>query len=114
MELLDESRKPISGSASWRRRWVSRAADLIGAGQPPHRELDLAARQLAPAFHRAHIGRLGETVEEIARPQARFVARKGKGLAQIAVLRLAPPGHPAGEIARTQNHAATPNQMMTG
>src|SRR6478752_2148485 len=87
---------------------------LIRARKAPHREFDVAAGQFAPAFDRAHIGRLRITVEEVARPRPRAVARQREGLAQIAVVRLAPGGHPAGEIAWTQDHVATPVQMTTG
>src|SRR6185437_11908678 len=38
---------------------------LVRAGQPPHREFDLAAWQFAPAFYPAHIGGLGITGEKI-------------------------------------------------
>src|SRR5205809_2894153 len=81
---------------------------LIGAGKPAHREFDGAIRQLAPAFDRAHIGRLGIAVEKVARPRPRLVARQREGLAQIAVVRLAPAGHPAGQVARTEDQAVTP------
>src|SRR4029450_13875811 len=33
---------------------------------------------------------------------------------QIAVVRLAPAGHPAREIARTKEHVVTPDNMTTG
>src|SRR4029078_581715 len=102
-----------------RRHWKTSALGrsirtLIRARNAPHREFDVAAGQLAPAFDRAHIGRPRITVEEVARPRPRAVARQREGLAQIAVVRLAPGGHPAGEIAWTQDHVATPVQMTTG
>src|SRR5882757_7993424 len=94
------------------RKW-NPAHALIRTGKPSHREFDVAAGQFAPAFDRAHIGRLRIAVEEVARPYPCYVARQLEGLAQIAVVRLAPGGHPAGEITRTQNHVATPQKHMT-
>src|SRR6478735_5863089 len=90
------------------------APDLVSTSQPPHREFDIAAGQLAPAFDRTHIGRLGIAIEEVAGPRPRLVARQREGLAQIAVVRLAPAGHPAREIARTRDHVVTPDHMTTG
>src|ERR1700723_2424453 len=86
----------------------SMRALLICAAQPPHREFDLAIGQFAPAFDAAHIGGLGIAGEEIARPCPRLVTRQGECLAQIAVVQLAPAGHPICEIARTRGHVATP------
>src|SRR5215204_2538943 len=86
-----------------------RHSALIGAGKPAHREFDGAIGQFAPAFDRTHIGRLGIAIEEVARPRPGLVARQRESLAQIAVVRLAPAGHPAREIARTKDHVVTPD-----
>src|SRR5260370_25260015 len=81
---------------------------LVGAGQPPHGEFDVAIRQFAPDFNPAHIGGLGIAGEEIARLGPRLVARQRKGLAQIAIVRFPPAGHPVCQIARARDHVATP------
>src|SRR3954453_8904378 len=96
-------------SRQTRNAFARRSCALVGAGKPAHREFDGAIGQLAPAFDRAHIGRLGIAVEKVARPCPRFVARQREGLTQIAVVRLAPAGHPAREVARTKDHVVTPD-----
>src|SRR6478735_4482677 len=87
---------------------VSLVGTLVGAGQPAHGEFDGAIRQFAPAFDGAHIGGLGVAGEEIARLGPRLFARQGEGLAQIAIVRFAPAGHPVCQIARARDHVATP------
>src|SRR3981189_408298 len=82
---------------------------LVGARQPPHGEFDLVAWQFAPAFDPAHISGLGVAGEEIAGLGPRLVARESEGLAQIAIVRLPPAGHPVCQIARARDHVATPN-----
>jgi branched-chain amino acid transport system ATP-binding protein len=56
----------------------------------------------------------GITTVIVARPRPGLVARQREGLAQIAIVRLAPAGHPAREIARTKDHVVTPDSMTTG
>src|SRR5450755_5165267 len=88
---------------------------LVGAWQPPHGEFDVATGQFAPAFDRRHVTGLGIAAEEVARLGACLVARQGEGLAQIAVIQLAPAGHPVGEIARAIDHVAKlRTQIITG
>src|SRR5258705_10315306 len=86
----------------------------VRAAQPPHREFDVAAGQLAPAFDAAHIGGLGIAGKEIAGFGPRLVARQREGLTQIAVVRLPPAGHPLGKIAGARDHVATPAHITTG
>src|ERR1700694_1711838 len=86
---------------------------LVGAGQPPHGEFDLAAGQFAPPLDPAHIGGLGIAGEEIARLGPRLVARQGEGLAQITVARLPPASQPVCQIARARGHVATPKPITT-
>src|SRR6185503_19753553 len=69
-----------------RRETGSGPKRLVGACEPAHGEFDLAARQFAPAFDGAHIGRLGVAIEELARPISRLFARQRKSLAPKAVL----------------------------
>src|SRR5262245_9453464 len=90
------------------------AGSLISAGEAAHGELDVAAGQLAPAFHRTHIGRLRIAIEKVARLHPRRIPWQRKSLAQIAVDRLAPAGHPAREISRAKDHVATPERVTTG
>src|ERR1700709_276823 len=85
--------------------------ELIRGCEPTHREFDVAAGKLPPAFDRTHIGRLGIAVEEVTRPHPRLVARQGKGLAQVAVVGLARAGHPAREIAGTKAQLLTPEAV---
>src|SRR5207245_7692643 len=94
------------------RKPSNRAPALVRAGQPPHREFDVAAGQLAPGLDRAHIAGLGVAGEEGLRPFPRRRARQREALAQIAVAGrwaglaayLAPARHPLGEIPRTIGH----------
>src|SRR4030081_3284634 len=92
---------------NWNRRFQPGAfagRALVRAGEPAHGEFDRAVRQLAPAFDRTHVGGLRVAVEEVARLGPRPLARQCKGLAQIAIVGLTPPGHPAGEIPRANGH----------
>src|SRR3954454_12108860 len=86
----------------------------VRAGKPAHRKLDVATWEFAPALDRTHIGRLGIAVEEVACPHSRLVARQCEGLAQVAVVRLAPAGHPTCEIARTKAHSLNSRSRNPG
>src|SRR5579871_2377817 len=113
------TRKSIrsSASASSPRRWIDHSARFrrataepsVGAAQATHGELDLAAGQLPPAFHHAHVAGLGIAGEEGARGHPRLLARQRERLAHIAIVRLSPSGHPTGKIARRGRHDATPD-----
>src|SRR5947209_13371403 len=81
---------------------------LIRARQPPHREFDPPVGQFAPAFDTAHVGGLGITREKTAGLCPCLLTRQGEALAQIAVLRLPPCGHPVCQFARAKGHALTP------
>ena len=47
MELLDEAKEPVFRIRITSETFVGDLV-LVGAGQPPHREFDVAARQFAP------------------------------------------------------------------
>src|SRR5687768_9568699 len=67
--------------------------------QPLHRELELAAGQLAPTFHRGHVSRRRPAIQERPRPSAGLVSRLSEALPRIAVIGLslpAPGCHPIG------------------
>src|SRR5215471_2674580 len=84
----------------------------VGAAQSAHGELDVAGRQFAPAFHRAHIAGLRITGQEIARLRPRLLARQREGLAQVTVIGLPPCRHAVGQIPRAKGHLLAPASRL--
>src|SRR5215475_13615581 len=98
----------LAGKISKKR---ARRTRSVGAAQPAHGELNIAGRQFAPAFHRAHVAGLRITGQKIARLRPRLLAWQREGLAQITVIGLPPCRHAVGQIPRAKGHVVTPKSQ---